>query len=160
MRPCNHLEDSNLRPVGLGHPQKEGWRRLHAHLLSVREILPNPYRVLVAVETLSEALGIEAQSTRVGGEMVGGQRALAIEEPIVHLPILALFVGAAGGLGGPERIFVDRFDREVPNDVSDPTGVDIVAVNLRRRLLEVPATKGALIIRELDEDKLGVRAAL
>jgi hypothetical protein len=76
------------------------------------------------------------------------------------LPVLAALAGAVRGLRGFERVFVDRFDGEVANDVSDPTGVDIVALDLGRSLLEVPATKRALIVGELDEDQLGALTTL
>jgi hypothetical protein len=49
---------------------------------------------------------------------------------------------------------------EVAEDVFDPTGVDIIAVDLRRRLLEVPAAKPALVVREFDEDQPGALTAL
>jgi len=49
----------------------------------------------------------------------------------MHLPVLAVLAGAVGGLRCLERVLVDRFDGEVANDVSDPPGVDIVALDLR-----------------------------
>ena len=55
---------------------------------------------------------------------------------------------------------MDRFDGEVAHDVSDPTGVDVVALDLGRSLLEVPATKRALIVGELDEDQPGALTTL
>src|SRR2546422_3276663 len=57
---------------------------------------------------------------------------LVLEEPVVHLPILALVASAVGGLGGLARLRMDLSERIVPKHVAHLARVDVVALERRQ----------------------------
>ena len=65
------------------------------------------------LELAVEAQGIEAQIRGVAAKVPIGERALILEEHVVHLPELALRGGGFGGLRGALRVRVDVAQREM-----------------------------------------------
>ena len=89
------------------------------------------------------------------GQVLRGEGSWIAQQPIVHLPVRPLVVGAAGGLGGAERLRVDVLERVVAEDIPDLAGVDVLRLEPGQHLGEVPSAQWALVIRELDDGQPG-----
>lgn len=89
-----------LRPGKEPAVDEERRRSGHTHGLTLPVVLLDRLPELPGIEALAECAGVELQ---VGGDLTvgpGGKRALVLEDPIVILPELSLFVSAKRGLRG------------------------------------------------------------
>jgi len=69
----------------------------------------------------------------------------------MHLPVFPLVARAVRGLGRLEGVSVDRFQGEVPGDILQLAGFDVLLLDLGQRLTDVPGAEGSLVIGEVDE---------
>lgn len=132
--------------------EKRGSAR-HSHPLPHGNIGAHAGGVLSAIEALFELRRLEPERLRMGEQILDRECLLAGEEPVVHIPILALVACAVGGLVSLEGQRMDRLKWEVVEDVAYLSGVDEVTLDLRPRLTDVAATEGSLEVSEVDEDK-------
>src|SRR3990172_5498406 len=102
--------------------------------------------ILALVQTAVEVVDLQTQIAGKPPQIVDHEGALVLEEPGMHLPVLALLAGAMGGLGGLPRLGMDRVQGEIAEDVSDLAGVDVVLLERRQRVGEVPLAERALVV--------------
>src|SRR5712691_13143636 len=103
------------------------------------------------VEALLKLWQVQTKRLCVLWELLQTQSILIGKESGVHLPVFSLVSGTARCLLCLQRMGMDRFNREAPEDVLDPAVHDVIALYLWQGLSEVASTKGALVIRKLDE---------
>jgi hypothetical protein len=115
--------------------------------------------VLAAVEALAEGGHVEPGSLRDGGELVGRIHRL-LPQPGMQIPELPLVRRAAGGFVRTERVGVKLVDRVMEEHVPDLSGIDVLGIDLRLRLLHVALAERAVIIGNLDERNRGGRDAV
>ena len=84
---------------------------------------------------------------------------LILKQPVVHLPVLALFLCAMGGFGCLEGKLMNSLKREVESDVPELSGFNVLFLDLWIRHTDVPGTIRSLIVRELDQRELRVALA-
>ena len=77
------------------------------------------------------------------------------KELVKHLPEFSLAPRTARGFGGLKGVFMNGFQGEVEDDISELAGRNVVLLDLRHRLTDVPATEGSLEVGEFDEGELG-----
>ena len=116
--------------------------------------------MLSALEAPLESALVEPERLGMSRQVIAAELLLVREESTVHLPVLALIAGAVSRLGSLEGLLVNRLQREVADNVPQRAGLDVVSLDLRVRLTDVPGAERSLVIRELDERDLGVLAAL
>src|SRR5712691_12307824 len=112
------------------------------------------------VEALLKLWQVQTKRFCVLWELRQTQSILIGKESVVHLPVFSLVSGTVRCLLCLERVGMDRFDRKATEDVLDPAIHDVITLYLRQGLAEVAGTKGALVIRKLDECELCVFLAL
>ena len=120
-------------------------RRLRADARGEPLVLLDPACALAGADRLLEPAEVEAELA--GDPLVGVGRELPLrgEEPVVHLPELALLAGGLGGLRRGERVRVERERLVLPDDPH------LVAVRALR-LVERRADAGAERALEVGED--------
>jgi len=64
------------------------------------------------------------------GHIARGQGTLIGKEPRVHLPIFPLIASTVSSLGCAKGVLMNRFQREVEDDVFDLASADIVFFDL------------------------------
>ncbi len=84
---------------------------------------------------------------------------LVLEQPVVHLPVLALVAGAVRRLGRLARVGVNLVDRKVPEDVTQLAGLHVLGLQGRQCRIEEALAVGALVVGELDQGDRRVGAA-
>src|SRR5205814_10466920 len=119
----------------------------------------NPRRDL-ARETRLELRHVQAEGLRMLDELGLDQQLLVGKEAVVHLPELALLARAVASLRRFERQRMDPLERELQEHVPDLSGVDILLLDLMKRIAEVSSAEGALKVGKLDQRELGVGVAL
>src|SRR2546430_17621186 len=97
-----------------------------------------------AVEALLKSWQVQTKRLCVLWELRQTQSILIAKESVVHLPVFPLVSGTARCLLCLERVGMDRFNREAPEDVLDPAVHDVVTLYLWQGLAEVAGGKRGL----------------
>src|SRR5437016_14665609 len=112
------------------------------------------------MKTVGEALldsgSVECHRLGVCREIGAADRQLIGKHLLVHLAALALFSRTVHRFMSLERLRMNRFDREVAEDILHASSLDVLPIDLRKRLMRVPGAKRALVIGKLDDGNLRI----
>jgi hypothetical protein len=88
-------------------------------------------------------------------DQVGYPQGLLIDkQSIVHFPKLTLLVRALRRLGGFESEWMNLFEWQMPEDVSDFSGVDELTAEFVEDRFRVPTTEWTLEVGKLNKRQL------
>jgi hypothetical protein len=93
---------------------------------------------------------VDGNRLSVRGQVARGELPLVGEQAVVHLPVFPLVPGAVGSFGGFERAWVDRLEREVPHNVLQLAGLDVLGIDPGHRLTDVPCAERSLVVGEVN----------
>src|SRR5262249_56938267 len=105
-------------------------------------------------EALLESGSVESHRLCVCRQIGAADRPLIRKHLLVHLAALALFSRTVHRFMSLERLRMNRFDREVAEDILHASSLDVLAIDMRKRVKGIPGAKSALVIANLDHTNL------
>src|SRR5262245_22751624 len=126
----HHPRSLELVPARVGQADEECRRAVGLELLRFRDVLANPCRRLSRIEALVEGRDVQAERLRVLGEIRAGQLPLIGEQPVVHLPVLALLSRTVCRLGRLHRERMNGLEGQITEHVLHLARLNVFLVQL------------------------------
>ena len=109
-----------LRRVLLHDANEEGGRSSHACSLAFCHVFADFSLVFSLFKALLKLRGVEIEALGMAQEICDLQCIDIGKEEVVHFPVLSLFACTPACLSGLERFFMNRFEREIEEEIFHP----------------------------------------